>query len=107
MSDHFYNVDIKGTAKDVHERFPITFDYSPNGLAYFNGCKLHVSRDVQGNTIIDKVDIRAFGEVAEALAGVTDGAEIHIRGEHGKQKGRGEDKNYYDIITVTEVISID
>lgn len=108
MSDQFYKVEIKGTAKDAHERYPITFDYSQNGTAYFNGCKIHIERDIAGNLITDKVDVRAFNEVAEELAAVTDGTPIHVKGDFGRVKGRGQSAadRYYDVITITEVLSI-
>lgn len=101
--ENFYNVEIKGTARDAHERYPITFNVSGNGTPFFNGCDIHVVRKVGTTEITDRVSIRAFGEVAEELAGVSDGAVIHIKGEFGRQK-RGE--KYYDIITVREVVDI-
>lgn len=102
----FIKVEIKGTAKDAHERFPIRFDVSANGLAYFNGCRVQTEKDINGNTITDRIDIRAFGDVAEQLAAVSDGVEIHVKGDYGKVKNK-KDGKYYEIVTVTEVISID
>lgn len=105
MSQQNFWMDIIGTATDCHERFPITFAYSANGTAYFNGCRVEAKVDLSnGQSITKRMDVRAFGEVAEALAHVQAGIEIHVRGEFGQQKNE-KDGKYYPVVTITEVIS--
>lgn len=97
-------MEIIGTAKDAHERYPIRFDYSESGSAYFNGCRVEANVKLSnGQTITKRMDVRAFGEIAEQLAHVSDGTEIHVKGEYGQQKGN--DGVYRPIVTITEVIS--
>lgn len=102
--EEFITVELKGIARDAHKKFPITFDYGASGNAYLIGCKVHASKDVNGKTFENRIDIRAFGEVAEELAGLADGSAVHIKGEYGLNKVNDA---YYPIVTVTEVISVD
>lgn len=103
----FLTMEAKGVAKDCHENFPIRFDYSEtNGTAFFIGCRVHAEVELNNGQVIDKrMDIRAFGDVAEELASVTEGTEIHVKGDYGQTKGK--DGKYYPILTVTEVLSLD
>ncbi len=103
MSQNLF-MEIIGTAKDAHERYPIRFDYSEGGKAFFNGCRVEATVKLSnGQEIIKRMDVRAFGEIAESLAHIQDGADIHVKGEFGQQKGN--DGKYYPIVTITEVIS--
>jgi hypothetical protein len=100
-----FRMIIKGTARDAHEKFPIRFDYSEKGNAFFIGCRVEAEVTLSnGNTITKKMDIRAFNEHAEALAHVSDGTEITVVGEYGLQKSE-KDGRYYPIVTVDEVLA--
>jgi hypothetical protein len=99
----FMRMEIKGVAKDAHERYPITFAYGQSGTAYFNGCRVESSFKSGDKTVTNRMDIQAFGDVAEELAAVSDGAEIHVKGNYGKRKSGDK---WYDVVTVDEVISI-
>jgi hypothetical protein len=102
--NQFLRMEIKGVAKDAHERFPIKFDYGQSGIAYFTGCKAEATIEVGGGkTITNRMDIQAFGEVAEELAGVIDGTEIHVKGTYGQRKSGDR---WYPVVTVDEVISV-
>lgn len=101
----FLKMEIKGIAKDAHEKFPIKFDYSAGGVAYFNGCRVEATEKLpNGQEITKRMDIQAFRDVAEELASVSDGSEIHVKGSFGQRKGK--DDKYYDVVTVDEIISI-
>jgi hypothetical protein len=101
MADMF-NLELKGTVHDSHEKFPIRFDFSEKNTAYLIGARFVAKKEVNGNTIENRIDIRAFGEQAEALAHIQDGSDIHVIAEYGMQKGK--DDKWYAIATVIEVI---
>jgi hypothetical protein len=101
----FITMELKGIAKDANEKFPIRFEYSATGTAFFIGCRVVAKKELNnGNTIEKKYDIRAFGEIAEELASVCDGTEIHVKADYDMNKGK--DDKWYPIATVTEIISI-
>lgn len=101
----FIEMHIKGTAKDAHEKFPIRYDVSENGNSYFVGCRMEADVAVGNNkTVTKRMDIRAFGEYADALAHVQDGDEIEVKCTYDMQKSTKDDK-YYPVATVIEVIS--
>lgn len=103
MTTQFVNAEVKGIAKDAHEKFPIRFDYSEAGNAFFNGCRVEATIDISnGRTITKRMDIRAFGEIAEALAHVQDGTPVHVKGSLDQNKGK--DDKYYPVLTVTEIV---
>lgn len=95
--DQLAVIELKGLAEDAHERFPIKFDYSESGTAYFTGCKV--------NAKFRRYDLIAFGEIAEQLAGVAAGSTLHIKAEFKARKGK--DEKWYDGWNVVEVISVD
>jgi hypothetical protein len=101
----FINVELKGTAKDAHQNFPIRFDYSEkNNSAFLIGCKVEAEVEIGGGkTITKRMDIRAFGEVAEALAHIADGTPIHVKGSYDMQKSTKGDQ-WFPVVTVLEVI---
>jgi hypothetical protein len=104
LSDQFMRLEVKGIAKDAHERYPIKFDYSENGNAYFQGCRVHATEDIgNGKTIPKRIDVKAFGEIAEQLAHLADGMEVHLKGSFQKQKS-DRDGVWYDLLVVEEVI---
>lgn len=103
MSQQFFKVEIKGVAKDAHEKFPIKFDYGQSGTAYFTGCKAEVTENINGTDITNRIDIQAFGNVAEELAGVMDGSEIHLFGKYGQRKSKDK---WFPVVTITEVVSV-
>jgi hypothetical protein len=103
--EQFFKVEIKGVAKDAHERFPIKFDYGESGTAYFVGCKAEAVKTINGTNVTNRIDIQAFGNVAEELAGVMDGTDIHLFGEYGQKKNT-KDGKYYPVVTITEVVSV-
>ena len=104
--ENFIRMEIRGIAKDAHEKFPIKFDYAANGIAYFTGCNVQVTfQGENGNSFTQKMDVQAFREVAEELASVSDGCLVHLKGSYGKKKAK--DGKYYDVMTVDEIISID
>lgn len=102
--DEFIKVILKGTARNANERFPIRFDYSEkSGEAFFIGCRVEAQgQGSNGGTFTNRMDVRAFGEVAEQLAHVIDGMSVHLEGTYGMNKGK--DEKYYPIVTITEVI---
>ncbi len=104
MSEQFIRMEIKGVAKNIHERFPITFDYGQSGTAYFNGCNVEATETRGTTEITNRMNIQAFGSVAEELASVVEGAEIHVKGAYGQRKGK--DEKWYPVLTVDEVISV-
>ena len=100
----FFRLEVKGIAKDAHEKFPIKFDYGQSGGAYLVGCRLTANEDIgNGKTVEKRIDMRAFGEVAESLAHLQDGMEIHVKGSYGLQQSQ-KDQKWYPILTVDEVI---
>lgn len=102
-TEQFILMELKGIAKDAHERFPIKFDYGQSGVAYFTGCKVEATINVGGKDITNRMDVQAFGDVAEELAGVSDGLEVHVKGTYGQRKS-GE--RWYPVVTIQEVISV-
>ena|SRR5437764_11694373 len=99
------NMVIEGIAKDTHTNFPIRYDVSENGNSFFIGCT--VEAEIQtgsGNTITKRMNIRAFGEKADALAHIQDGDAISIEASYDMQKSQ-KDGKYYPIATVIEVIN--
>lgn len=104
MSEQFMKLEVKGVANDAHVNFPINFAYSDSGVAYFTGCKITTKQVFGEKTVTKNIDIVAFREVAEELASVSDGTEIHVKGEFGKRKAN--DGKWYDQLVVDEVISI-
>lgn len=102
MTQHF-NLDLKGTVQDTHEKFPIRFDISDKGTPFLIGAKFVAKKAIgDGKEIENRIDLRAFGEQAEALAHLQDGSPIHVTAEYGMQKGK--DDKWYPIATVIEVI---
>jgi hypothetical protein len=99
----FINMELKGTAVDAHQNFPIKFDYSENGNAYLIGCKVEAQIETSnGGTITKRMDIRAFGEEAEALAHITNGHQIHVKASYDMQKSKND--QWFPVATVREVI---
>jgi hypothetical protein len=96
-------MELKGTVKDAHENFPIRFDVSDNGNSFLIGARMHMTKKVGNNEVEQRMDIRAFGEVAESLAHIQDGDHIHVKGDYGLQKSN-KDGKWYPIVTVTEVV---
>lgn len=102
MAD-FMEMIIEGTARDAHERFPITYNVSQGGTPYFNGCRVEALIQTQsGQTITKRMDIRAFGDLADQLAHVTDGTPISVKGSYDMNKAN--DGKYYPVLTVSEII---
>lgn len=96
---------IEGIAKDSHANFPIRYDVSESGNSFFIGCTIEVEVPLNGgNNITKRMNIRAFGEVADSLAHIQDGDAIEIVGSYDMQKSQRDGK-YYPIVTVTEVVS--
>lgn len=105
-SEHYLRMEVKGVAKNIHEKFPITFNYGEaSGIAYFNGCRVEALEARGDKTFTNRMDVQAFGEVAEALVGVSEGSVIHAFGSYGQRKGK--DDKYYPIVTLDEIISVD
>jgi hypothetical protein len=99
------NMIIEGIAKDTHANFPIRYDVSENGNSFFIGCT--VEADIatgSGNTITKRMNIRAFGEQADALAHIQDGDPISIEATYDMQKSQ-KDGKYYPIATVINVVN--
>jgi hypothetical protein len=95
--DQIAQIELKGVAENAHERFPIQFAYGQNsGTAYFTGCRL--------NAKFRRYDVVAFGEIAEQLAGVTEGTVLHVKAEFRANKGK--DDKWYDQWNVIEVIDV-
>jgi hypothetical protein len=105
QEEQFFRMELKGVAKDAHQRFPINFAYGQSGVAYFNGCKVEATIERGGKTITNRMDVQAFGPVAEELACVVDGTEVHVKGEFGKRKSTNSN-DWYDVVTIDEIISI-
>jgi hypothetical protein len=106
MSDQFMKMEVKGIAKDAHEKFPIKFDIGQSGVAYFTGCKVETTETTEsGVTITKRIDVQAFREVAEELAGVYDGAEIYVKGDFVLRPDKDK-KNWYPTLNITEVVSV-
>jgi hypothetical protein len=104
MSQYMQMV-IKGIAQDAHPNFPIKFDYGQSGTAFLVGCRVVANVPTSGGKTIEKrMDIRAFGDVAEQLAHLSDGMEIEIKGTYDMQQNK-KDNKWYPIVTVDEVIS--
>jgi hypothetical protein len=95
---------ISGIAKDTHEKFPIRYDVSEKGNSFFIGCTMEVPIETNGGGFTKRMNIRAFGEEADALAHIQEGDEITIKGSYDQQKS-DKDGKWYPIVTVTEVIS--
>lgn len=104
MAEQFIRMIIKGEAKNIHERFPITFDYGQSGTAYFNGCRVESTEQRGQVEITNRMDVQAFGAVAEELASVVEGSIVHLEGSYGQRKGR--DEKWYPVVTIDKVISI-
>lgn len=99
----FITVELKGTAKDAHANFPIRFDYGESGTAFLIGCKIEAQISTQsGSTITKRLDVRAFGEVAEALAHIADGTPVHVKGSYDMQKSKQD--QWFPVVTIQEVI---
>jgi hypothetical protein len=99
----FITVELKGTAKDAHANFPIRFDYAESGTAFLIGCKIEAVVDIGNNkTITKRLDIRAFGEVAEALAHIADVTPVHVKGSYDMQKSKQD--QWFPVITISEVV---
>lgn len=105
MAEQFIRMTIKGVAKNIHERFPITFDYGQSGTAYFNGCRVEATEQRGQAEITNRMDIQAFGSYAEELAAVSEGSVVHIEGSYGQRKGK--DEKWYPVLTVDKVHSIE
>jgi len=96
---------ISGIAKDTHEKYPIRYNVSDEGVSYFVGCTMEVPVEKDGKVLFTKrMNIRAFNEQADDLAHVTDGTEITIKGIYDTVKSN-KDGKYYPVVTVTEVIN--
>lgn len=103
MAEQFLRMEVKGIIKDSHANFPIKFDVSDSGTSYLIGAKVHATKKINGGKEIEqRMDIRAFGEVAEALAHLQDGDSVHLSGEYGLQKGK--DDKWYSILTIDTII---
>lgn len=102
---HFINMNIKGIAKDAHEKFPIRYDVSENGQSFFIGCRVEAEIALDnGKTITKRMDVRGFGDVADELAHVQDGDEVELVCSYDMQKSQ-KDGKYYPIATVLEVVN--
>lgn len=98
-----FRVELKGTIRDCHEKFPIKFAYSEKGTAYLIGCRVHVLVSLgNGKDIERRIEVRAFGEVAEELAHVADGSEVHVFGTYEEKQGK--DEKWYPVVTIDEIV---
>lgn len=105
MSEFFIDMNIKGIAKDAHEKFPIRYDVAETGNSFFVGCRVEAEAKLDSGAVITRrMDIRAFGEQADALAHIQDGDVIEVKCTYDMQKSN-KDGKYYPIATVKEVIS--
>jgi hypothetical protein len=102
MTTDMFQLELVGTVHDAHANFPIRFDFSENGTAFLIGAKFVAKKKVGNKEIENRIDLRAFGEEAEALAHLQDGAKVHVIAEYGMSKGK--DDKWYPVATVTQVI---
>ena len=99
------NMIIEGIAKDSHEKFPIRYDVAESGDSFFIGCTVEAEIETSGGkTITKRMNIRAFGEQADALAHIEDGYPIEVECTYDMQKSQ-KDGKYYPIATVINVIN--
>lgn len=103
MEENIY-LTISGVARDTHEKFPIRYDVAESGNSFFIGCTIESKvKGNNGNEITKRMDIRAFGDVADSLAHIQGGEHVVLKGTYDLQKSK-KDEKYYPICTVTEVV---